>query len=160
METLDPNFWNSRSAVHGSCSVNPIAKAVAMLKRFQPHHFKSLSPWNKHKQQVILIKSITTGARNIVFFCHHILKRTDPIGLFKIRFYSCTLHHGYIVLCACLREEEVMRVTWSYYTCNGPLTSFFKRQLYFCVVKHMKKSTSFWNNRRQQGEIYLFQNEV
>ena len=88
-ETPDPNFESPDVSSPWNLWCEPHCKGSIFQHGCQvsTHHFKSLSPWNKHKQQVTPIKSISTGAGNIVFFWHHILKRTDPVGLSKIRFY-------------------------------------------------------------------------
>ena len=149
------------SAAHGSYGVNPIAKAASMLKSFQLTTSKVLNPWNKHKQQVSSIKSLSTGAGNIVYFWHHILKGTDPIGLFKVRFYSCTLHH---VLCVHVCKKEVTRVTRSCYICNTAQTVvifhcshiiFVKmhRKVHICIKLHFRLLECHAESKWQQCRL-------
>ena len=79
-------------------------KGSIHVERFSAHHFKSPDSNTsiiKHSTGIIS----WAGTRSLKTSWHHILKRTDPIGLFKIRFYSCTLHRGYIVPCMCARRK-------------------------------------------------------
>ena len=95
-------FWHTCQT---ACAVTMTCPSCAVVVQ---HHRCSLRLW-------ALPCGHRFDDRNFISLTHinllhmkywvNMVKRTDSIGLFYIRFYSCTLHRGYIVLCACLRGD-------------------------------------------------------